>query len=154
MAPLQKERNGTHEAGKREQASDEWLCCNVVVRCAVLRGGKEVWVAASYLPQSRSDGSWVTSKEVPRLLPTTAAHTSERGPSKPPPRKRRAKSREETLLSQLPPATAGHPAASSFVELHADGLLQQLEATSTEEVLRMLESEEGHGEFGLGDESR
>ena len=39
---------------------------------------------------------------------------------------------------------------AAFAELHADSLLQQLHATSTEEVIRMLEEEEGLGDDGHG----
>jgi len=128
---------------------DEWVVCKVVMRCAVLHGGEEIWVGGSYVPQVTADGSWVTSKEAPRRK-TAADRAScgalvdeSRSVSKPPPRKRRAKScDEDTLEPPLPTSREPCSPGSAFVELHADSLLQQLQATSTEEVLRMLEEEE------------
>lgn len=119
----------------------EWVVCKVVMRCAVLRGGEEVWMVGSYVPQIAADGSWVTSKEM-------SADRASRGAvvSKPPPRKRRAKSCcvTEDVLEPPPPASRETcSAGGAFAELHADSLLDQLQATSTEDVLRMLEEEEG-----------
>ena len=122
-------------AAAAEEVVDEWVVCKVVMRCAVLRGGEEVWMVGSYVPQLNADGSWVTSREAPPHKTTSKVNKS-------PPRKRRAKSCDE------PPPASG---AAFFAELHADSLLQQLQATSTEEVLRMLEEEEAEalGENGL-----
>ena len=138
-------------AAGQAQAGDEWVVCKVVMRCAVLRGGEEVWMVGSYVPQIAADGSWVTSKEAPR--PKTAADRASCGAtstSKPPPRKRRAESREgDAPEPPLPASRApGSPGgAFAFAELHADALLQHLQATSTEEVLRMLDDVEvGPGE--------
>lgn len=132
-------------AAAQAQVCDEWVVCKVVMRCAVLRGGEEVWMVGSYVPQIAADGSWVTSKEAQR--PKAAADSASCGAastSNPPPRarKRRAKSKEEDTLFPLPstshtPGSPGDEAAG----LHTDALLQQLQATSTEEVLRLLNEE-------------
>ena len=145
------------QQGTAVQAGDECLVCSVVMRCAVLRGGDEVWMVGSYVPQITVDGSWVTSKEAPRRNQMAADSAScgaavgeLRSVSEPPPRKRRARSCDED--PPLPPTASREPCSpgAAIAELHAESLLQQLQATSTEEVLRMLEQEEGYGEDGLG----
>lgn len=134
--------------GAAVQVDDEHVVCKVVMRCAVLRGGEDVWMVCSYVPQIAADGSWVTSKEAPHAK--TAADRASGGAtstSKPPPRKRRAKSCEEDAIEPPPPPASRTPCSpgAAFAELHADALLQQLQATSADEVLRMLEEEEGSG---------
>ena len=128
------------DAAPRAQVCDEWVVCKVVMRMVVLRGGEDVWMVGSYVPQITDDGSWVTSKEPPRAM--TAAS---------PPRKRRAKSSEEDAL-EPPPAASPVPCGpmAALAELHADSLLHQLQATSTEDLLRMLDEEEGLGGTQLG----
>ena len=141
---------------KPEDASSEdvWVCCKVVMRCAVLRGGEEVWMVGSYLPQAHSDGSWVTPNEAARRAPTADDAVPCRPPSQPisqpPPRKRRASRsfpRDDAHASQ--PAfqrpSGSHnsdPGVAAFEDeepLDADSLLQQIHVTSTEDVLRMLD---------------
>ena len=128
------------DAAPRAQVCDEWVVCKVVMRMVVLRGGEDVWMVGSYVPQITDDGSWVTSKEAPRAM--TAAS---------PPRKRRAKSSEEDAL-EPPPAASPVPCGpvAALAELHADSLLHQLQATSTEDLLRMLDEEEELGGAQLG----
>lgn len=143
--------------GAAVEAGDEWVVCKVVMRCAVLHGGKEIWMVGSYMPQITAEGSWVTSKEAP--CRKTASERASCGAmvselasvSKPPPRKRRAISCDDDAHEPPPPASREPwSPGGALEELHADSLLQQLQATSTEEVLRMLDDDEGLGEDGLG----
>ena len=127
----------------RLRESDDYLCCTVVFRCAVLRGGAEVWVAGCYKPHRGHEGLW-TSNATRR----SADHTREFASSESLPRKRRTKS-QDTVRHQ---PSAGQAWVIDPVpeldSLHADTLLEQLQATSTDELLCMLDEEPGLGGDG------
>lgn len=135
----------------RQNGDDAFISCEVVMRCAVLRGGAEVWMVASYSPLSHSDGSWVTVKDVPPRE-TVTAPSSERRSTKSPPRKRRAGSHCDAP-AQLPTCDKSESSllAETLVSQHADALFEHLQATSTEEVLRILDEEQALGEDALAE---
>ena len=134
------------------RTESEPVPCKVVFRCAVLRGGAEVWVAGCYTPHDQNGG--------PSTLTDTqcvAARGSKDPLSNPgPPRKRRARGQDVVRDDQSRTTEAVPvPEADSFVQralLHEEevapslppldhSLLEQLHATSTEEVLRLLDEE-------------
>ena len=128
--------------GVHLRENDELVRCKVVFRCAVLRGGAEVWVAGCYTPQSRCDGSW-TSKETRCAV----NHAQECAPSKQLLRKRGAKSRD-AVGHQTPAGQVEVPAPVPGLNpdwcedaVDADSLLEQLHATSTDELMCMLDEE-------------
>jgi len=49
-------------AGLGATGEEAFVCCDVSFRCAVLRGGAEMWVVGCYKPQRTADGAWRTSK--------------------------------------------------------------------------------------------
>ena len=134
VAALQSEIVDSTSMWRLRLLSQEAVCCKVVFRCAVLRDGAELWMAGCYYPQEQSDGSWMTSK------PADAHRTStqNRMPSQRQRRKRRAESDVPEPADLLSPDGAD-------VQLHADALFQQLEVTSTEEMLRLLDDEPAGG---------
>ena len=124
----------------RLRANDVYVCCKVVFRCMVLRGGAEIWVAGCYMPQSQRDASR-TSKKV--LCGTSRARGH--GMSQ----QRRAKRTESPDAVDEGAAHAGMGLvldAHSYMEpLDAHPLLEQLQAASTDEMLRMLEEDPYQG---------
>ena len=86
VAALHSEIIDSTSAWRVRLSSTELVSCNIVFRCAVLRGGAEVWVVGGYMPQPQSDVSWRTSGE------------SGSPPELPPPRRRRVE-RETSDLS-------------------------------------------------------
>ena len=123
----------------RLREDDEYVRCRVVFRCMVLRGGAEIWVAGCYTPESRCDASG-TSNEA---LRDTKDYNSAPSKSCSPPRKRhRAKGRDAAVGREQPHAGLAVVLDPHGEQLEADSLLEQLQATSTDEVLRLLDAEE------------
>ncbi|KAL1523221.1 hypothetical protein AB1Y20_018173 [Prymnesium parvum] len=45
-----------------------FVCCSVEFRCAVSRGGGEMWIVGKYSPLRAPNGSWLTTTNQPPLL--------------------------------------------------------------------------------------
>ena len=102
------------------------VCCKVVFRCAVVQGGAELWFVSGYMPQQKADGAWMSTLEEPReeqqqplQQPTARACDSSPSPS----------------MSML--------CTNDQQKLEEEALFDALQASSTEEVLRLLSEASG-----------